>query len=271
MNVFDSFLLHAFAAGAIVSLAAAPLGCFIVWRRMAYIGDTMSHSALLGVALGLALGINITLGIAIITVTIALLLGLSARQRAISSDTVLGILAHSSLAFGLIAIGAMPWVRVDLMGYLFGDILAVGNADLLAIGIVTALSLAVLAAIWRALVASTVSEELARAEGVKTGLIRIVFMLLIAVVVSVAMKLVGVLLITSLMIIPAATARHFARSPEAMAVIASLAGIASVALGLIASYGFDSPSGPSVVAASSVLFVLASIFSRLIPSLATAR
>ena len=252
--MIDDFLWRALAAGFGVVMIASPLGCFIVWRRMAYFGDSLAHSALLGIALGLLLGIDLTLGIAAGAVALALLLLALQHQRQLASDTLLGILAHGGLAVGLVVLSFFETVRVDLMAYLFGDVLAVTGADLMWIYGGGILALGVLAAIWRPLLAITVHEDLARAEGVPVLPVRLVFVVLIAVVIATAMKIVGVLLITALMIIPAATARRFARSPEQMALGAVLAGALAVTLGLGGSLAWDTPSGPSVVVAALILF-----------------
>lgn len=254
--MLDDFFTRALLAGIGVALAAGPLGCFIVWRRMAYFGDTMAHSALLGVALGFALGIDLTLGVVIITTVAALLLVFMQRAPWLSMDTLLGIMAHSTLSIGLIAVSLMAWLRIDLMAYLFGDILAVGRADVMWIYLSAAGVLAVLTTIWRPLLAVTVHEDLARAEGVPAGPVRLLFMLLIAVVIAFAMKVVGILLITSLLIIPAAAARRAARTPERMAMLAALIGAIAVVLGLHGSLYWDLPSGPAIVTAAALLFLL---------------
>ncbi len=250
----SAFLWRALAAGIGVALIAGPLGSFVVWRRMAYFGDTLAHSALLGIALGFLLGIDLQIGVAAVCVALALLLVALQRQQVLAADTLLGILSHSALSIGLVAVAFMRGLRVDLMGYLFGDILAVGLADLAWIYGGAALALAILAAIWRPLLAMTVHEELARAEGVPVVAVRLAFMLVMALTVAIAMKVVGVLLITSLLIIPAATARRFARTPEQMAMLAALVGSLAVAGGLAGSLAFDTPSGPSVVVCAAALF-----------------
>ncbi len=252
----DDFLLRALAAGIGVALVAGALGCFIVWRRMAYFGDALSHSALLGVTLGLILGIDLNLGIFAACALFALLLVALQRQRTLAGDTLLGILAHGALATGLVAIAFFETLRIDLLSYLFGDILAVDRHDLYWIYGGGALVLAALAGLWRWLLAISVHEDLARVEGVPVGAVRLALMLLIAVVIAASVKIVGVLLITSLLIIPAATARRFARSPEQMAVVAAFAGALASVLGLVASFQWDTPAGPSIVVAATVLFVL---------------
>ena len=253
--IFDNFLLYALLGGIGLAIVAGPLGCFVVWRRMAYFGDSLAHSALLGVALGFLLSIELTAGIAVTCVIFSLAIVALQEQRRIATDTLLGILSHTALSIGLVALSLMGSMRVDLLGYLFGDILAVTAQDLIAIYAGGALALIVLAAIWRDLLAMTVHEELARAEGVAVFRVRLVFTLLLAVVVAISMKVMGILLITSMLIIPAATARRFARTPEGMAALASAIGILAVALGLTASLRWDTPSGPSVVVAAFTLFL----------------
>ena len=254
--MFDDFFTRALAGGIGLALATGPLGCFVVWRRMAYFGDSIAHSALLGVVLGIVLGIDLSAGIVIMCVALALLLLLLQQQRRLATDTLLGILAHSSLALGLVGISFLESVRVDLMAYLFGDILAVTGRDLIWIYGGGGAVLAVTALIWRPLLAVTVHEELARAEGVRVGLVRVVFTLLIAFAVAIAMKIIGLILIMALLIIPAATARRLARSPEQMALLASALGAASVVGGLHGSLVWDTPSGPSVVVAALAIFAL---------------
>lgn len=252
----DDFLIRALLGSIGVALAAGPLGSFIVWRRMAYFGDTLAHSGLLGVGLGLLLGVDPGLGVMAVCVVLAVVLVLMQRQRHLATDTLLGIFAHTALSLGLVALAFLETVRVDLVRYLFGDILAVNATDLYWIWGGGLAALLVLAVIWRPLLAMTVHEELARVEGVQVFRVRLAFMVLIAVVIAVAMKVVGVLLITSLMIIPAAAARRFARTPEAMAVMASGFGCVAVGLGLWASLAWDTPTGPSMVVAAFTLFLL---------------
>ncbi|MEQ9329950.1 metal ABC transporter permease [Thalassobaculum sp.] len=251
----DDFLVRALVAGLGVAVVAGPLGCFVVWRRMAYVGDTMAHASLLGVALGLVLGLDPGLGVLMVAVAVALLLAALQGQRLLGSDTLLGILAHGALSIGLVAIAFMETVRLDLMAYLFGDILAVSGRDLLWIWGGAAAVLAGLAAVWRPLLAVTVDPDLARVEGAAPPWVHVVFALLIAATIALALKIVGVLLITALLIIPAAAARRGARSPEGMALAAAGIGALAVIGGLLLSIGFDTPSGPSVVVAALVMFV----------------
>lgn len=249
------FLWRALFAGFGVALVAGPLGSFVVWRRMSYFGDTLAHSALLGIALGIALDANLNLAVIASCITLACLLVTLQQRKVISTDTLLGILAHSSLSLGLIAISLLD-VRVDLLGYLFGDLLTVTGEELLWIYIGVGSILSLLLAFWRPLLAITIDEDLAQAEGYPVIWVRLLLMLLIAIVIAVAMKIVGVLLITSLMVIPAATARRLTNTPESMAALSSLLGCMAVAMGLFSSLQWDTPTGPSIVVGAMLLFLL---------------
>jgi len=254
--MLDDFFTRAIIAGVGIALAAGPLGCFVVWRRMAYFGDTMAHSALLGVAFAFLFQINLVAGVFVVAGLASLVLILLQRQEALSTDALLGILSHSTLAIGLVMVAFMTNVRFDLMGFLFGDILAVSATDIALIWGGGAVVLGVLAYLWRPLLAATVNPDIAEAEGLRPERARILFMLLMAAVIAIAMKIVGIMLITSLLIIPAATARRLSATPEMMAAVASVAGAVAVVGGLTASLRFDTPSGPSIVVAALALFLL---------------
>ncbi|EAU42057.1 probable high-affinity zinc uptake system membrane abc transporter protein [Fulvimarina pelagi HTCC2506] len=254
--MLDDFFTRALIAGIGTALVAGPLGCFIVWRRLAYFGDTLSHAALLGVALALLFEVNIELAVFAVSGCVAIALLLLQKRAAVSSDALLGLLSHSALAIGLVVLAFMTWVRVDLMGFLFGDILAVSKMDIAIIWFGGALVLAILAMIWRPLFAATVNRELAAAEGMNPGRANVVFMLLMAAVIAISMKIVGVLLITAMLIIPAATARRLAPGPEQMAMIAAAVGAMAVMGGLFGSLEWDTPAGPSIVVAALCFFIL---------------
>ncbi len=258
----DDFLWRAALAGVGVAAMTGPVGCLLVWRRMAFFGDTLAHAALLGVALGLLLGVNVMVGVAATSALLAVLLAASARQRLVPSDTVLAILSHGGLAAGVIVLTLLPGVRVDLMGFLFGDILAVTRGDLILILAVGLVVLTVLAVIWRQALAVAVDEDLARADGVAADRINLTVVLLAALVVAAAIKVVGILLVAALMIMPAAAARRFARTPEHMAIGTVVVGVAAVFFGLAASLAWDTPAGPSIVAAIALLVVLAWLTPR---------
>lgn len=260
--MMEDFILRAAAGGLGLAAAAGPLGCFVIWRRMAYFGDALAHGALLGVALGIALDLAPTLATLAAFVVFAGLLAWLETRPTLATDTLLGILSHGALALGLVGLSFIERVRVDLLGYLFGDILSVTWADLGWIYGGGALVLAVLVWLWPRLLLMAVHEELAQAEGVPVGRLRLALMLLMALVILMGMKIAGVLLITALLIIPPATARAFAASPEWMAALAALVGGGAVVAGLLASLHWDTPSGPSIVVAALLLFAAAQAWSR---------
>ena len=255
------FILRALVAGLLVALIAGPLGCFVVWRRMAYFGDTLAHSALLGISFGILIDINLQFSVILACLAIALLLFSMESRHHLATDTILGILAHSSLAVGLVILSFTD-ANMDLMAYLFGDLLTVTNRDLMwiAVGVITALIILVLS--WNQLLTITLHQELAQVEGLNVGRMRLLLMLLIATVIALSMKVVGMLLITSLMIIPPASVRNFSSSPEKMALSASLVGCLAVCGGLLASFYLDTPSGPSIVVSAAVLFMLSSAIKK---------
>ncbi|PLX99612.1 MAG: hypothetical protein C0623_08925 [Desulfuromonas sp.] len=254
--MFEDFFVRALLGGVLIAIVAAPFGVFVVWRRLAYFGDTLAHSALLGVALGYLLHINLNFGVILVCLLVACMLYLFQQQKTLAVDTVLGILSHSSLSLGLVVLALFETVRIDLMGYLFGDILAIGKSDLIWIVICGGIALVLLFVIWKPLLLISIHEDLARVEGVRVDLVKLAYVCLLAVLVAVMMKIVGLVLVTSLFIIPAATARKLSRTPEMMALLAVLFGSVGVVAGLFGSYLLDTPAGPSIVLAATGLFVL---------------
>ena len=257
MSLLDDFLARAALAGLGVALAAAPLGCFVVWRRMAYFGDAAAHAAVLGVALSIALSLPVFAGALATALAMGLALVTLGRDGGAPSDTLLGVLSHSALAAGLVAASFLSGVRIDLQAYLFGDILAVSRADLAVIWLGAALVAGLTAWRWQALLTATLGPDLARAAGIDPGRERLALTLALAVTVAVAIEVVGALLIGAMLVIPAAAARHLARSPEGMAALAALLGAAAALGGLAGAYALDTPAGPSIVCAAAALFALA--------------
>lgn len=259
--MLDDFVTRAALAGLGLVLATGTLGSFVVWRRMAYFGDSMAHAAILGVALSFLVAMPLYLGTVIVGILMAVLVTwLSGRGQ--SADSVLGVMAHSALALGLVVASFVPALRVDLQSFLFGDILAVGKADLGWIWGVAAVVLALLIWRWQALITSAVNEELAMAAGINPRIERLILSLALALVIGIAIRIVGALLISALLIIPAAAARGFSRTPEQMALIATLFGGASVVLGLASSLHIDTPAGPSIIVGSTAIYVVSLLFQR---------
>ena len=254
--MFDDFFIRALVAGIGVAIVTGPLGCFVVWRRLSYFGDTLAHSALLGVTMAYSFQFNIAISVFLISSLIALILIKLQKRTNLPGDALLGLLAHSSLAVGLVVIGFLTFIRFDIMGLLFGDILAVNVTDLLIIWFGGGLILLVLKIIWKPLFASTVNHELAEAEGLNPDRAKAIFTILMAALIAISIKMVGLLLITGMLIIPAAMARNLSDSPFKMVLFSIIGGLLSVLIGLFSSLEFNTPSGPSIIAAALFLFIL---------------
>ncbi len=255
--MFEPFFLRALAAGLGLALTTAPLGCFVVWSRMAYIGETIAHAGLIGVALGLLLKTDVTLSVLVVTLAVSGLLILLGRQQLVPLDSILGLMAHAALAVGVIAATLVRGPSIDLMGYLFGDIFAVTMTELAWVWGGGAIVIAALIWMWRPLLAVAVHAELAAAEGINRDFVRTVFTLLLALTVAIAMKIVGALLVIAVLIMPAVAARPFADTPERMAVLAAAVAAAAVVVGLWLSLLADVPGGPAIVLVLSVMAGLA--------------
>ena len=258
MSWLDSFLVRTLLAGIGVAIVAAPLGCFVVWRRMAYFGDAAAQASILGVALALAFSISIFIGVIVVSLIMALLVTALSKQK-YAMDTLLGVLAHCALAFGLVLASFLSGIRIDLMAYLFGDILAVGKNDLIVIwsGVAVVLGL-----MWwgrSPLLMTTLNPDLAHAAGFSPKREQLILTVALAIVVAVSIKVVGALLIVAFLIIPAATARSFANTPEQMMILATIFGGLSVVGGLQLSYSFDTPTGPSMVCLAAIFFAIISL------------
>ncbi|AGT07677.1 iron chelate uptake ABC transporter family permease subunit [Paracoccus aminophilus] len=253
--MLDDFLTRAAVAGLGLVLATGPLGSFVVWRRMAYFGDSLSHAAILGVALSFVSPLPLYLGTMIVAVGMAVLVTwLAGRGQAM--DSALGVIAHSALALGLVVVSFVPSLRVDLQAFLFGDILAVGKSDLIWIWSGALAVLVVLIWRWQRLVTVSVNEELAMAAGIRPAVEKLILALALALVVAIAIRIVGALLISAMLIVPAAAARGFARTPEQMALIATLIGGFAIIGGLGASLRLDTPAGPSIIVAAGAIYAL---------------
>ena len=254
--MLDDFFTRALIAGLATALLTGPIGCFIIWRRMSFFGDTLSHSALLGVGLGLLLSLYQTLSVFLVALGISACLQWLRHKSTLSADTSLGILSHGALALGLLMLSLLPPSQIDISSVFFGDILATSQADvILMLGGLVA-GLIIMRLIWHPLLVATINQDIAKAEGVKGQIAEVTFIAMLTMVIAFSFKIVGALLISALLVIPAATARQLSSSPEATAIMASLLGCIAVAGGLVASLTIDLPSGPAIVVISLILFVL---------------
>ena len=252
--MLDDFFIRALLAGIGIALVTGPLGCFIIWRRLSFFGDTLAHAALLGVTMAVFFEINIAFSVFLISSVVALILIKLQKNTKLPGDALLGLLAHSSLAVGLVVIGFLTSIRFDVMGLLFGDILAVNQNDLLLIWIGGAFILLILKFIWKPLFASTVNHELAEAEGMEPNKFNAIFTVLMAAVIAISIKIVGLLLITGMLIMPAAMGRNLSNNPQQMVKLSVIGGLLSVIIGLFSSLELNTPSGPSIITAALILF-----------------
>ena len=254
--MLDDFFIRALIAGLGVALVTGPLGCFIIWRGLSFFGDTLAHAALLGVTLSLAVDMNISLAVFIVSSVVALILLRLQKITNLAGDALLGLLAHSSLALGLVVLGFLTFIRFDIMGLLFGDILSVTKFDLIVIWIGGFAIILILKLIWKPLFASTVNYDLAAAEGMNPEKANAIFTILMAAIIAISIKMVGLLLITGMLIVPAAMARNLSTSPTQMVIFSVIGGLLSVLIGLFASLEINSPSGPSIISVALILFIL---------------
>jgi zinc transport system permease protein len=260
-QMLDDFLIRAILGSIGVALAAAPLGVFVVWRRMAYFGDATSHASVLGVALALALDLPIFAGTLAVALAVAAIV-YTLSGRSFGADMILGVASHAALALGLVAVAFVDGPRLNLEAYLFGDILIITKLDLLMIWGGAALISGLIFWRWGRLLTSTLSPDLAWASGVKPDREGLLLMVALAVVVAVAIKVVGALLIGAMLIIPAASARSLARTPEQMVIGAMAIGVMASLLGIWGAWEWDLLAGPAIVCAAAAIFVVSLPFRR---------
>jgi zinc transport system permease protein len=260
----DDFLLRAVLAGLIMVVIAAPMGCLMVWQRLAFLSDTLGHAAVLGVGLGLMLQLEPIFGVLAVALVIVFSLSRVSSFNSALSETTLAIISHTGLAGGIILVGLLPGPTVNLEAILFGDLLATTRTDLLNLLLTTVLLLVLLLRHWRAFVAVSVSREIAQAEGIEVRRIQFLMYIMIALLVAVMMKVMGVLLIAAMLVIPTTSARLFSRSPEQMVYISGLYGLFALGGGITSSFHFDWQTGPAIVVSATVLLLLTLGITRLV-------
>ncbi|MDC1375623.1 metal ABC transporter permease [bacterium] len=262
-KITDPFIIRGILAGIAVALISGLVGCFVVWRRMSYYGESIAHSSLLGVGLGILMGIGINLGVIFTCLLFGILFLWLQQSKVLSSDTLLGVLAHLALSVGVIVI-SMNRVKIDIHSFLFGDILTVTQNDLWGMYLAVLVVVIIICLNWSSLLLVTIDEDLAKAEGVNPLFINLLLTSILTIVVAVSIQIIGLLLITSMLIIPAAASRRLVNSPETMAVVATVIGILSVIIGIFLSVEIDAPSGPSIVVVSAILFFLSPVLAMLL-------
>ena len=257
MSVFELPLFYrALAAGLLVAILAGGLGVTVVLRRMAFFSDAIAHASLTGIALGLLWNIDPVWAAIGFSIVIGLGIAALSRSQVLALDTIIGVFYAAAVALGVIIISSLSGPRVDLFGFLFGDILGVTNQDLV---IAAVLALAVLVIFWflfNAVVQIAVSKDLAKVHGVKVDAQEFIFLALLALTVAVGIKLVGVILIGPLLLMPAAAAKNISRSLVGMLGWSMLLAIVGTVVGLFGSVWLNAPTGPTIVVTLALLFGL---------------
>ncbi len=258
MAAYTFLLEHAWAVraclgGVGVALLAGPMGCLLVWRRMAFFTDALGHSTLLGIGLGIVFHlsprVSALLGMVLLIVPLFFL-----KRTTPQTDALLGGMSHAYLAFGLLLIHLLPGVNINIHALLFGDILSTTLKDLAWIYGVGLLIFVGLGFFWSALVSMSVNEDMAKIEGIATAWVEGVFFVLVGLLVAIALQVVGVLLTAALLILPALCSTRIGKTPEQTAVLASSIGIACTLGGIALAFWWDVPVGPSIAATMAFIF-----------------
>jgi len=259
----DDFLVRSVIAGLIMVAIAAPMGCLMVWQRLAFLSDTLGHAAVMGVGLGLLLEVTPVFGVLAVALLIVFSLNRVNTFNSALSETTLAIISHTGLAGGIILVGLLPAQAVNLEAILFGDLLATTSADLIRLLITTVVLLLLLLHHWRSFVAVSVSREIAQAEGIEVRKVQLLMYIMIALLVAVMMKVMGVLLIAAMLVIPTTSARLFSRSPEQMVAVSALYGLGALAGGITSSFHFDWQTGPAIVVSATMLLLITLAMTRI--------
>jgi zinc transport system permease protein len=262
----DDFLVRSVIAGLIMVVIAAPMGCLMVWQRLAFLSDTLGHAAVMGVGLGLLLEVTPVFGVLAVALLIVFSLNRVNSFNSALSETTLAIISHTGLAGGIILVGLLPAQSVNLEAILFGDLLATTSADLIRLLITTVVLLLLLLHHWRSFVAVSVSREIAQAEGIEVRKVQFLMYIMIALLVAVMMKVMGVLLIAAMLVIPTTSARLFSRSPEQMVAVSAFYGLGALVGGISSSFQFDWQTGPAIVVSATMLLLITLAITRIFKS-----
>lgn len=255
----EDFIFRAILAAVGISIISGSLGCFVIWKRMSYFSESISHSALLGTSLGFASGLGMHFGLVMVGAIFAIFIVILQRKNFLSNDTILGIFSHIFLSLGIVVLGFIGETNTDYFSLLFGDILSITNSDIIWVYVILTVLGLLLLIFWQRLLLLTLNEELAVAQGLNRDFYQLLFMLMIALAVSVSVQIVGVLLITSLLIIPPAVARVFSNTPSGMVFQSVIVSMVAVTIGISASMFYDVATGPAIVITLGGLFLLSQL------------
>jgi zinc transport system permease protein len=261
--MMDQFLINAIIGGISIAAIAGLLGSFVLWKNMSYFGDALSHSSLLGVTIGILLNINLTIAVIAISAIFALIFSINKVKY--SSDSILGILSYSALSLAVI-IASYSKISIDLMSYLFGDILAINAEDIYYLILCAIFISSWFYYNWSKLILLCVSSELLNSEGGNVQALKLGFSLILALFIAISFKIVGIFLITAMLIIPASSALVISRSPFQMVINSIIIGCFSIIIGMGLAISLDFPTGPAIIISSLGMFIVINLF-RMIKAL----
>ena len=260
-NIFDPLLLKLFFAGFGIAISAAVIGVFVLWKKMAYFSDAISHATIFGLAFAAIIEVMPIYGVIFCSIIFCLLMFYLAHQKFYSNDVVIGISSYILLALGLILIAVFS-VNVNLHLYLFGDLLVINNSDIFLIYFSLIIVLIAVFCGYKKMLMICINDDLAKISGIKTDKIQLQFLLLLAFLVAILVKIIGILLITSMLVMPAAIARIYAKNPLAMIILSIIFAIISVALGIISAFIFDLPIAAAIISLMAVILIFSFLFKK---------
>ena len=253
----DNFILLAIISGIGIAFITGLLGCFVVWKKMAYFGESLGHSAVLGIGIGLLLGIGDNIAVLLVIITFSLIVTYLQNKEAFSNDLILAVLAHGLLSIGIILISINPDPNFNLHSFLFGDILTVSLNEIFLIFLSAIFIYLIILTNWKALLITIISKDLAKSQNINNFKIELLFTFTMALAVAISIKIIGALLITSMLIIPSSCAKQLVNNPKNMVIISIIISILSILIGILCSYYFDIPSGPAIILTSfSAFFII---------------
>ncbi|KDB19613.1 metal ABC transporter permease [Wolbachia endosymbiont of Glossina morsitans morsitans] len=260
----QDFFINSLVAVVVISLVTGALGSFMIWQRLSYLGDSLSHSSLLGVALALIFEISPSLSIMLIAITFAILLSLN-FNRLYSADTILNIVTNVVLSSSLILMSFLPSGNNSIISSLFGDILTLDQSDIVLIFLTSAVVTLILIFRWRYWLMISINQDLAVVEKINVNFVRLEFLITLAIFIAIAAKLIGILLVAAFLLIPAASARLISKTPMEMIIVATVFSVISGISGLMLSASFDLLTGPAIILVAAVYLIIA-YFIRLVLS-----
>jgi manganese/iron transport system permease protein len=257
------FFVRALVASALVGVACAVIGSFVVLKGMSFIGDAVSHAAFPGIVIAYMLGLPIIIGGAIASIVTALGIGALTRRSGLRSDSIIGVLFAGMFALGVALFSSIPNYVGDLFHFLFGDVLGISVSDLLALSLLVLILLVVVRVLWKELLFATFDPLGAGAAGLPVRRLDDLLLILIAVTIVISLQAVGIVLVVAMITTPAATAQMLVQRFGKMISTAALIGVVSAVAGLYLSYAFDLASGAAIVLVETALFLLVLLLTSL--------